>query len=110
MLKNEGNQILKDCQSLQRFFKPKYQNETSEEEEEPAMTPTEQAAPASVTTVSGSGEERPVSETQPHDPAVSEIGLSDDPALWPEKITDQQRCSIVKRGPVQKKDFDFPQN
>ncbi len=74
------------------------------------MTPTEQAAPASVTTVSGSGEERPVSETQPHDPAVSEIVLSDDPALWPEKITDQQRCSIVKRGPVQIKDFDFPQN
>ncbi len=76
------------------------------------MTPTEQAAPASVTTFSGSGEECPVSDTQPppHDPVVSEIVLSDDPVLWPEKITDQQRCSIVKRGPVQIKDFDFPQN
>ncbi len=50
---------------LTTFFLPKYQNETSEEEEEPAMTPTEQAAPASVTTVSGSGEKYPVSETQP---------------------------------------------
>lgn len=97
---------------LTTFFSPKYQNETSEEEEEPAMTPTEQAASTSVTTFSSSGEECPVSDTQPppHDPVVSEIVLSDDPALWPEKISDQQRCSIVKRGPVQIKDFDFPQN
>uniref|UniRef100_A0A3B1J7N8 TTF-type domain-containing protein n=1 Tax=Astyanax mexicanus TaxID=7994 RepID=A0A3B1J7N8_ASTMX len=36
--------------------------------------------------------------------------LSDDPALWPETLTDQQRCEIIKRGPVQIKEFDFPQN
>ncbi len=90
MLKNGNTESLP---KLTMFFSPKYQNETSEEEEEPAMTPTEQAAPASVTTFSGSGEECPVSDTQPspHDPVVSEIVLSDDPALWPEKITDQAK-------------------
>lgn len=80
----------------------------------PPAPPIEQAAPAPVTTFAGSGDEcecpLPVLDTQPHDLVVSEIVLSDDPALWPEKITNQQRCSIVKRGPVQIKDLDFPQN
>ena len=36
----------------------------------------------------------------------------DDPALWPELLTDRERCrcSLVRRGPVQVKDQEFPQN
>ncbi|MBN3271064.1 ZMYM5 protein, partial [Polyodon spathula] len=33
-----------------------------------------------------------------------------DPALWTGKLTDQEKCQLIKRGPVQIKDFDFAQN
>ena len=35
--------------------------------------------------------------------------IGDDPAHWPEKLTDSERCSIVQKGPVQLRG-DFPQN
>lgn len=37
------------------------------------------------------------------------ISLGDDPAHWPGKLTDTERCVIVRRGPVQLVE-DFPQN
>lgn len=34
--------------------------------------------------------------------SIQSVGLlGDDPALWPEKLTDAERCSIVRQGPVQ---------
>lgn len=33
-----------------------------------------------------------------------------DPACWPEHITSDQRIDIVRRGPVQIEDFNFPQS
>ena len=35
--------------------------------------------------------------------------IGDDPAHWPEKLTDSEHCSIVQKGPVQLRG-DFPQN
>lgn len=43
-------------------------------------------------------------------PSDSETHIVDDPALWPKLLTDGELCSIVKMGPVQVKDKDFPQN
>ncbi|MEQ2249305.1 hypothetical protein ILYODFUR_027895 [Ilyodon furcidens] len=34
--------------------------------------------------------------------------ISDDPALWPSVNDNEARCQIVKKGPVQITDFDFP--
>lgn len=34
----------------------------------------------------------------------------DDPAQWPQVLNDSTRCQIVKKGPVQVTDIDFPQN
>lgn len=42
-------------------------------------------------------------------PQPSFISLSNDPAKWPNSISDAQRCDIVKRGPNQVK-IDFPYN
>lgn len=36
--------------------------------------------------------------------------LEDDPALWPKQLSDNERCSIVQKGPVQIKDNIFPRN
>ncbi|KAK0155422.1 hypothetical protein N1851_002224 [Merluccius polli] len=38
------------------------------------------------------------------------ILVVEDPALWPKLLTDIEGCSIVRMGPVQVKDKDFPQN
>jgi hypothetical protein len=34
----------------------------------------------------------------------------EDPGTWPEKITDKLRTHLVKRGPVQIRNFDFPKD
>uniref|UniRef100_A0A3P8THJ7 TTF-type domain-containing protein n=1 Tax=Amphiprion percula TaxID=161767 RepID=A0A3P8THJ7_AMPPE len=36
--------------------------------------------------------------------------LEDDPALWPKHLSDNERCSIVQKGPVQIKERIFPRN
>lgn len=36
--------------------------------------------------------------------------LEDDPALWTKQLSDNERCSIVQKGPVQIKDKIFPRN
>lgn len=36
--------------------------------------------------------------------------LSVDPGLWPDVINDETHCQIVRNGPVQIVDFDFPKN
>ncbi|KAL7858049.1 hypothetical protein AOLI_G00181510 [Acnodon oligacanthus] len=36
--------------------------------------------------------------------------MDDDPAQWPRVLTDSVRCHIVRKGPVQIKDIEFPQN
>lgn len=41
---------------------------------------------------------------------ISNIHNIDDPGTWPEKITDKLRTHLVKRGPVQIHNFDFPKD
>uniref|UniRef100_A0A3B4XMQ3 DUF4371 domain-containing protein n=1 Tax=Seriola lalandi dorsalis TaxID=1841481 RepID=A0A3B4XMQ3_SERLL len=41
---------------------------------------------------------------------ISNQIISDDPALWPKAIDDNARCQIVRKGPLQITDMDFPQN
>uniref|UniRef100_A0A8C6WW11 TTF-type domain-containing protein n=1 Tax=Neogobius melanostomus TaxID=47308 RepID=A0A8C6WW11_9GOBI len=41
--------------------------------------------------------------------AAKQCVLDDDPASWPKEVTDDQRCSLVRRGPVQVKQH-FPKN
>ena len=36
--------------------------------------------------------------------------ISEDPGLWPPKLTDRERIEIVKKGPVQIKNVAFPPN
>ena len=36
--------------------------------------------------------------------------LGDDPAEWPKHINDKERCSIVRKGPVQARGMVFPKN
>lgn len=36
--------------------------------------------------------------------------ISDDPAQWPDTPSDNEKCSLVTKGPVQVKDIVFPQN
>ena len=41
----------------------------------------------------------------------STVGLlTDDPALWPKKLTAEERCAIVRKGPIQISVLEFPKN
>ena len=40
----------------------------------------------------------------------SKLIISEDPALWPAELTDKERVELVKKGPVQIKDIEFPIN
>ena len=40
----------------------------------------------------------------------STVGLlTDDPALWPKKLTAEERCAIVRKGPIQISVLEFNQ-
>ncbi|CAK6951761.1 hypothetical protein NFI96_003229 [Scomber scombrus] len=53
----------------------------------------------------------PCDTTSPEDTQIiSNQIISDDPALWPKAIDDNARCQIVRKGPLQITDMDFPQN
>ncbi|XP_063732765.1 zinc finger MYM-type protein 1-like isoform X2 [Eleginops maclovinus] len=41
---------------------------------------------------------------------IASTTLSDDPGCWPSVLTSSMRCEIVKKGPVQIMDIEFPQN
>lgn len=43
-------------------------------------------------------------------PAVPAVIIPDDPALWPGKQSNRERCDIIIIGPVQVNDYAFPQN
>ena len=41
----------------------------------------------------------------------STVGLlTDDPALWPKKLTTEERCAFVRKGPIQISVLEFPKN
>ena len=59
---------------------------------------------------SGSGIEDEEEQSDSEAPAVSDIIIPDDPALWPGKLSDRERCDIVIKGPVQVRNYVFPKN
>ncbi len=61
----------------------------------------------------GSFEQRGSQTTDERDATKKVLNLSfaeTDPACWPENITSDQRLDIVRRGPVQIEDVNFPQS
>jgi hypothetical protein len=47
-------------------------------------------------------------DSTPEEVITNNIALvSDDPALWPESLSEQERVYLIKKGPTQVKEFDF---
>lgn len=72
------------------------------------------AATSSRIDIEEEGTEEEDNQCSDHDTATESVSesslLSEDPSLWPEKLTDRERVEIVKKGPVQIKNFPFPPN
>ncbi|XP_040294397.1 zinc finger MYM-type protein 1-like [Bufo bufo] len=113
--KRKEKQILEDkikkLASIDRFFKKSTPKEssicsTSESDIQPSVTTSQEAC-------SSIGEVSELVVDPPDQPTVScNSGplpeLSDDPAEWPDVITNLLRCQAIKRGPKQVKLEDFP--
>ncbi|RXM91305.1 hypothetical protein EOD39_21314 [Acipenser ruthenus] len=75
----------------------------------PSALNFEEVAETEKTVEAGSEDIEETQDPQGESLEINQV-LPDDPALWPERISDDQRCEIVKTDPKQILDIEFPQN
>lgn len=66
---------------------------------------SQESSTSSVSSVTDSGPEFNIEQQQASSDSITL--LSDDPALWPESVSEQERVALITKGPTQVKDFAF---